>query len=63
MNKIQKKIKMKETESLGKEIEDTKDHQVEISKQTNNQLRRKLVNWKIVLRKSFRIKHKKYKLG
>lgn len=31
MNKIQKKIKMKETESLGKEIEDTKDHQVEIS--------------------------------
>ena len=25
------KIKMKETESLGKEIEDTKNHQVEIS--------------------------------
>lgn len=31
-------------------------------KQTNNQLRRILVNWKIVLRKSFRIKHKKYML-
>ena len=30
-------------------------------KQTNNQLKRKLVNWKTVLRKSFRIKHNKYK--
>ena len=31
-------------------------------KQANNQLKRKLVNWKIVLKKSFRIKHNKYKL-